>query len=75
MKTKTQIAVEAFTAGDAKAALKLASSFKMGITKQQSAVLKRGYECMTFPDTYRQMGKDPAVCVEAAKSLFTELFV
>lgn len=75
MVTKTELAVQAFHAGDTAKALKLASGFKLGITKQQSTVLKRGYECLHYPDTYRQLGKDPAACVAEATALFNQLFV
>lgn len=71
---KQKQAVEAFNAGDIKLALKLASGFRIGVSRQQNAVLKRGYECLVWPDQYRQLKKDPEACIEAAKQVFKEVF-
>lgn len=71
---KTQQAIASFNAGDLKTALKLASSFRIGITRAQSAVLKRGYECLVWPEQYRQLKKDPDQCVAEAKSVFLEVW-
>lgn len=71
---KQKQAVEAFHAGDIKSALKLASGFRLGVTRQQSIVLKRGYECMVWPDQYRRLKKDPEACIEEAKRVFKEVF-
>lgn len=75
MESKTSQAVEAFKKQDFKKALKLASSFRIGITRQQSAVLKRGYECLVWPSQYLQLKKDPDLCVEEAKVLFSNLWI
>lgn len=73
--SKTNQAIAAFVGGDYKQALKIASTFRMGVTKQQSNCLKKGYECFVWPDQYRQLKQDPQACIEAAKAVFEELFM
>lgn len=74
-KTKTQQAVEAFTAGQFKKALQLTATFRLDLSKSDQALLRRGYECLVWPDQYRQMGKDPEACVAAALGLFQQKFI
>lgn len=45
--------------GDFKAALRIAKDFRLGITKEDSDSMKRGYECLLHPDFYSQIGVDP----------------
>lgn len=72
MEKKTELAKQAFIGGDVKQALKLASGFKLGLTKEDQSILKRGYECLVNPGFYVQLGKDPQVCIESAKVLFAQ---
>lgn len=44
--------------GEYKAALRIAKDFRLGISKEQSDDMVRGYECMTNPRFYRSLGKD-----------------
>lgn len=46
--------------GRYKEALKIAKDFHLGISREDSDTMKRGYECMVWPDFYRQIGKDPS---------------
>ena len=73
--TKTSQAVTAFKNGDTKRALKLASGFKLGLSKAQSNVLKKGYECIVWPDQYRSMKQDPEKCIAEAVKLFATIFM
>jgi len=45
-------------AGDYKAALRIAKDFKLGISREDSDRMKRGYECMTNPRFYQSIGVD-----------------
>lgn len=74
-KSKTSQAVAAFEEGDLKLALKIASTFRMGVTPEQAKALKKGYECHLYASTYIQMGQDPEACIEAARKVFQELFM
>lgn len=75
MITKTQEAVQAFKVGDRKTALKLASGFRLGLTPDERAKLKRGYECLLYPDFYLQLGREVDRDVDVALTLFREKFV
>lgn len=55
--------------GRYKEALRIAKDFHLGISKEDSDTMKRGYECMVWPDFYRSIGKD--VTVEARKGMDT----
>lgn len=73
--SKTRQAVEKFLSGDVKGALKIAGTFRIGLTKDEQATLKRGYECMINPTFYVQLGKDPEECQRKACSLFRAKWV
>jgi len=55
---KTDIVREAVAAGQWKKALSIAKGFRMGITKEQSDAMIRGFECMTNPRFYASLGMD-----------------
>lgn len=55
--------------GDYKAALRIAKDFHLGISKEDSDAMRRGYECIVWPDFYRSIGKD--VAVETRKGIET----
>jgi hypothetical protein len=55
--------------GERRGALSIAATFRMGLTRAQQAIIKKGYECHHFGDTYRQMGVDPEAAIEAAWNL------
>ena len=73
--TKTQTAINAFQSNDLKTALKIAASFKLAIQWSDQVVIKRGYECLNFPATYKQLGFDPEQCINAAKVVFQRIFI
>ena len=66
-KTKQMLAL--YTAGDIKGALRLASTFKIGVPREEQKLLKRGYECIVHPQTYKQMGVVPEESIEVAKGV------
>lgn len=72
---KTQQAVSAFEAGNVKEALKIASGFRIGVTKEERSVMKTGYECIVHPEFYQQLGKDLDACIHRAAELFSTKFV
>lgn len=74
MKSKTLQAKEAFLSGDVKEALKIASTFKIGLIKGEMTVLKRGYEAIVHPAFYKQLGKDPEALIKEASELFVVKF-
>lgn len=44
--------------GDYKSALRIAKEFRLGISKEDSEDMKRGYECIVHPGFYQQIGYD-----------------
>lgn len=59
MERKSDAVRRLVASGDYQAALRIAKNFRLGITKQQSDDMIRGYECMTNPRFYRSLGLDP----------------
>lgn len=58
LQRKSDMVREAVAQGDYKKALGIARNFRLGISKEDSDAMKRGFECMVYPDFYRSIGKD-----------------
>lgn len=71
MRKKTDMAREAYDRGDVKAALRIAKTFRIGLTKDERDALVRGYECMVHPEFYQMLGKDPAREIEKGVRVFS----
>ncbi len=71
MKTKTSDAVELFLQGKIKESLRIASTFRLGLSKQEQSVLKGGYEAFNHAGFYRQLGKNPEKMIADAVDLFS----
>ncbi len=60
--------------GDYKSALRIAKDFRFGISKTESDLLRRGYECIVHPEFYNSIGVDVdktiRLSVAALKCLF-----
>lgn len=69
MVKKTDIVREAVKAGEWKNALKIAKGFRINVTKKQRDVMTRAYECMIYPDFYRQLGTDIAGAIAKGKEV------
>lgn len=64
--TKQKQAYLHLLSGNYKDALKLFKGFKMGITKDKSSIINRGWGCVTNPSFYTQLGFNVDTCVEEA---------
>ena len=60
--------------GEYKAALRIAKDFRLGLSKEQSDSLIRGYECMTNPRFYDSIGVDIAGTVEKGLETLLNLY-
>lgn len=60
--------------GRYKEALRIAKDFHFGISKEDSDTMKRGYECMVWPDFYRQIGKMPSEISQKAIETVQRLY-
>jgi hypothetical protein len=54
-------------------ALRGAKDFHIGVTKEQRSVMARAYECMVYPDFYRQLGKNIEECIQAGIAVLQEV--
>jgi len=71
MKSKTTQVKELIGSGDHKSALRIASTFKIGVSSAESKVLKRGYECLVHPEFYKQLNIDCQSAIASAVTLCT----
>lgn len=74
MERKSDAVRRLVAAGEYKAALKIAKDFHFGITREESDVMKRGYECMVWPTFYSQIGKNPAETARKAIETVQRLY-
>ena len=58
MEKKTDQVKKFIEQGDLKAALRIAKSFKINVTKYQRDLMTRGYECIVNPRFYKSIGTD-----------------
>jgi hypothetical protein len=72
MKTKVQQAVELYEKGDLKKALRIAKTFKIGLTKEEQSQLARGYECIVHQAFYTMIGKNPKEEIKKAEAIFAK---
>lgn len=60
--------------GDYKSALRIAKDFRLGISKQDSEDMVRGFECMNYPSFYRSLGMDPSQIAQKAVETVQRLY-
>lgn len=61
-------------AGDFKAALRIAKDFRLGISKQDSDDMRRGYECLVHPSFYQSIGKNPSEIAQKGMETVQRLY-
>jgi len=75
MERKSDTVKRLVSEGDYKNALRIAKEFRLGITKEDSDTMKRGYECMaTSPSFYKSLGFDVDACVKAGIETLVRLY-
>lgn len=65
MEKKIDTIKKALSCDNYKLALKTAKGFWFGLSKEQKAVISRGYECTVRPDFYAALGYKPPQCIKA----------
>lgn len=61
--------------GEYREALRIAKDFRLGISKTESDLMKRGYECLaTSPAFYRSIGLDVDKCVKDGIEVLVNLY-
>ena len=71
---KTNVVRKLLAEGKHKKALGIARSFRLGITKEESAKMNRAYECMVHRSFYEQIGKDPEQEINAGIMVLNKLY-
>ena len=74
MVRKSDLVRAAVSRSDFKTALKLAKDFKIGITREQASKMARAYECMLYPEFYRQLGINLVDAIEEGKAIVSKLY-
>jgi len=62
------------TENDYKSALRIASCFRLGISREDQIVMKRGYECLVYPQFYQSIHVDVQRSIESAKETIDRLY-
>ena len=73
-KRKSDVVREAVARGDYKKALGIARNFRLGISKEDSDAMKRGFECMVYPDFYRSIGIDIQLEIQNGVNTLVRLY-
>ena len=74
MEKKTDLVKAAVAAGDWKKALRMAKGFRIKVTAEQRDAMSRAYECILYPDFYRQIGIDTQKAIEKGVAVVTALY-
>ncbi len=72
--TKVEHALGFYKDGRLKESLKLLSTFRLNLTKEESSTIKRGYECFNNPSFYQSLGRNPQECIEQAEAVAQDFF-
>lgn len=74
MQTKKSIVESCVDSGDYKRALSICKEWILPISREESSILRRGYECMHYPDFYRQLGYNPEEEVKKAIEILIKIY-
>lgn len=74
MEKKSDTVRRLVAAGNFKEALRIAKDFRLGISKEDMDAMKTGYECMVYPDFYRQLGFNPAQIAQKGVEAIQRLY-
>lgn len=71
---QSDIVREAVKSGEWKKALRIAKDFRINVTKEQREAMSRAYECMIYPEFYRQLGTDIPGAIAKGKEVVKCLY-
>lgn len=74
MERKSDIVRRLVSEGEYKKALRIAKDFRLGISKEDSDCMKRGYECLVFPSFYQSIGLNPHEIALQAQATVKRLY-
>ena len=71
---KTDMVREAIAAGEMKKALRIAKGFRINVSADQRDAMARAYECILYPDFYRQIGTNVQEAIDKGVRVVTALY-
>lgn len=61
-------------AGEYQKALGIAKDFRLGIGQEERNAMRLAYECMVWPDFYKQVGRDVRSEIKAGVEVLVKLY-
>lgn len=61
-------------AGEYRKALGIAKDFRLGIGQEERNAMCLAYECMVWPDFYRQVGRDVEIEIKVGVAVLVKLY-
>lgn len=61
-------------AGEYRKALGIAKDFRLGISPAERNAMRLAYECMVWPDFYKQVGRDVGGAIHAGVEVLVKLY-
>ena len=74
MERKSDIVRRLVAGKDYRKALAIAKGFRIGISREDNAMMTRAYECMLHPGFYRSIGKDIGAEIEKGIEVIKRLY-
>ena len=74
MEKKSDMVRRLVAEGNIKGALKIAKDFRLGISKEDSISMTRGYECIVNPRFYKSLGMDTDQIVKQGRETIIRLY-
>lgn len=71
---KSDVVRRLVEAGEYQKALGIAKDFRLGINREERDAMRLAYECMVWPDFYRQIGKDVGREIKAGVEVMVMLY-
>lgn len=73
METKNEKVRRLVSQGDYKQALQICKEWNYS-TPEHKEILRLGYDCLMYPDFYKQLGRDPQLCYQNAVNVLKEVY-
>lgn len=74
MERKSDAVRRLVAAGDYRKALSIAKDFRLGMSCEERDALRMAYECMVWPDFYRQVGRDVGYEIDTGVMVLVKLY-
>lgn len=71
---KSDVVRRLVAAGEYRKALSIAKDFRLGISRDEQNAMRLAYECMVWPDFYRQVGRDVGHEISTGVTVLVRLY-